>query len=272
MEQMEVKDIQNVTLDILKDVHSFCVNNGIHYTLFGGTLIGAIRHNGFIPWDDDVDIAMPRPDYERFIQLYHSDNGYLLVARELQGKDVFLPYARVCELSKTYVDTSKYPWSSFKTGIWIDIFPLDGMPDDYVLSQQITQKANRLFQITCKARGMLSVLNRNSAGLAFFLKKTLCRFAFPFFARWDDLIKFCKQYDFNQSPCYSNLSFGGYGFKEYCSKDVLNDYILHPFEDCLFYVMQGYDKALSIKYGDYMTLPPKEKRIGSHGYDYYWNN
>lgn len=267
--RMTVNDIQTISLGILKDVHSFCVQNGLRYTLFGGTLIGAVRHNGFIPWDDDVDIAMPRPDYERFLSSYESMNGYQLIAREVQGRDVFLPYARVCDTQRTFVDTKKYLWSSFTTGVWIDVFPLDGMPSDFSIAKRITNRANRLFDITCKARGMLSVINKEKSNDACF-KRIVCKIAFPFFNRWDDLIRLCKGIDFNQADYYSNLSFGGYGIKEYCTKRVLNEFILHRFEDSEFYIMKGYDKALTVKYGEYMTPPPLSKRRGTHGYDYYW--
>ena len=70
MKEMTIQEIQQVTLEILKDVHEFCVDNNIRYSLSGGTLLGAIRHNGFIPWDDDADIQLPRPDYDRFIRTY----------------------------------------------------------------------------------------------------------------------------------------------------------------------------------------------------------
>lgn len=269
MRTMSCHDIQTVSLDILKDVHSFCEKNNVHYTLFGGTLIGAVRHNGFIPWDDDVDIAMPRPDYERFIHSYKSDNGFLLLCREIQRKDVFLPYARICDTRNSFVDTRKYLWSNYTTGVWIDVFPLDGMPDDRRLAQRITDNANRIFDVTCKARGMLTLINREKGKMMSF-KKLLCQIAFPFFNRWDNLIRLCKRIDFDTAECYSNLSFGGYGIREYCSKEVLNEFILHKFETCELYIMKGYDKALTEKYGDYMTPPPVSERKGTHGYDYFW--
>ena len=78
MQELTLKELQQVSLDIIKDVHSFCVNNNITYSIAYGTLIGALRHKGFIPWDDDVDIVMPRPDFERFCREYRSDKLRLI--------------------------------------------------------------------------------------------------------------------------------------------------------------------------------------------------
>lgn len=269
MNKMNSKDIHKISLEILKDVHEFCIEHSINYTLFGGTLIGAVRHNGFIPWDDDVDIAMPRPDYDKFVKGYNSRNGFELFARERQRDNVFLAYARVCDLKKTFVDTAKYPWSKYQTGVWIDVFPLDGMPNDVTLAKQRTRKANRLYRLTSRARSIMATTNIKG-GLIRCSKNLVWRLILPYYKKWDKLIRVCKEVSFETSDYYANLSFGGYGFKEYCTKEVIEHYVAHRFEDCEFFIMQGYDLALSSKYGDYMTPPSLEQRVGSHDYDYYW--
>ena len=100
--QLTLRDVQMVSLEILLDVHEFCMKNGIRYFMSGGTLLGAVRHKGFIPWDDDVDIFMLRPDYDRFVASYHSDR-YVLLTME-NDKDYFLPYAHVADMERTVIE------------------------------------------------------------------------------------------------------------------------------------------------------------------------
>ena len=271
MREMTLKDIQQVSLDILKDVHDFCVKNGIKYTLQGGTLLGAVRHHGFIPWDDDIDIAMPRSDYDRFIRSYKSDKGFRLLSRELKD-DVYIPYSRVCEMEKTYVDASVVPWTSGKTGVWIDVFPLDGISRSYKKSLKIIRIARFYWyqeNIQRTAMVPISSIPNLKKRIRQIVKKILV-----LFCRKDALdrhIKICKSIKFENAEFYCNLAFLRYGIRERHRKKVIDSLILTPFEGDLFYIMAGYDEALHEKYGDYMELPPFEERIQGHDMNiYYW--
>ena len=272
MKEMTLKDIQQVSLAILKDVHEFCVRNDIKYTLFAGTLIGAVRHHGFIPWDDDLDIAMPRPDYDRFVQTYRSSNGYKLMFRNGHENDVALAYARLCDMENTYVDTSAFFWTSERVGIWIDIFPLDGMPSDRTLAEQRTEEIFRHWKKGMVIRDCLRPLSFDR-GLHAFLGQVKNKYLHRHRLNriCDQHIALCREIPFESAEYYSNISWPGFKMREYYRKDALSSYILMPFEDAEFYVMQGYDGALRSKYGDYMQLPPVEERETRHQFNkYYW--
>lgn len=272
MKEMTLKDVQSVSIDILQDVHDFCEVNKIKYTLFGGTLIGAIRHKGFVPWDDDVDIAMPRPDYERFIHTYRSSKGYKVFARELEGSDCVRPFGRVCEMNRTFVDDKFFPWTKTKKGVWIDVFPLDGADDDfndYVKRIHKMHNVWRLTQYRCVKHLPFSFCKNPKSKVALFVKKILS-YVIPE-GVVDKYISLCKELSWEKSQYYSNYTTLKYGLKERCKKSVFEETVLLPFEDRQFRVMKGYDYALSEKYGDYMKLPPIEKQVGDHGFNqYYW--
>ena len=141
--QLGLKDIQRVSLDILKDVHAFCISNGINYSLAYGTMLGAVRHKGFIPWDDDIDIIMPRPDYERFKKSFKSSKGNVLVTED----ESYIAFSRVCDTQRTMTGKSLWPWSKKELGLWIDIFPLDAVEND---KQKFHDKIQRLESLSTK--------------------------------------------------------------------------------------------------------------------------
>ena len=146
--QLGLKDIQRVSLDILKDVHAFCISNGINYSLAYGTMLGAVRHKGFIPWDDDIDIIMPRPDYERFKKSFKSSKGNVLVTED----ESYIAFSRVCDTQRTMTGKSLWPWSKKELGLWIDIFPLDAVENDKQMFHDKIQRLESLSTKQIKAR------------------------------------------------------------------------------------------------------------------------
>lgn len=271
MKEMSTLEIQQVGLSILKDVHDFCVENGIKYTLQGGSLIGAIRHKGFIPWDDDVDLAMPRPDYERFIATYKSKHGYELFSRE-KDKDVYISFTRICEMKDTYVSDFMSPWSKYKTGVWIDIFPLDGAEDDFKECKSRVDRMKRVWLMGTMLRHSHASI-ASQTGLKNKIKQIGRKFLSLFVTQsvFDKHIAMCRQLDWDKQTYYSNFAFMGYGIRERHRKQVLDEVVLAPFEDDQFFIMKGYDEALTEKYGNYMELPPLDKRQCGHSFNkYYW--
>lgn len=127
MDILSVQEIQGVLLRIMKYIHAFCAENDILYSLDGGTLIGAIRHKGFIPWDDDIDIAMPRPYYEKFVKTFRDSEEYKLFAPERRNS--YINYARVCDVKNT-IGHFRTPWTQEDVGVWVDVFPIDGEAED----------------------------------------------------------------------------------------------------------------------------------------------
>lgn len=271
---MTLKEIQLICLDILKDVDRFCRANGIRYTLQGGSLIGAIRHKGFIPWDDDIDIAMPRPDYMKFIETYNSPKGYRLFSRNKKGleKTVYLPFTRVCEMKKTFADDSQWKWNEEECGVWIDVFPLDGAEnniEECIRRLKKMKKSNWLEYVfrtsKCKFSSAIGLVEK----LKLACKKIIIAFL-PFDPFYHHL-KALLSVEYDSSDYYGNFAYMGYGIKERHHKRVLEEIIDVDFEDSKFCAMKGYDEALKEKYGDYMQLPPIQRRTPGHqNCKFYW--
>ncbi len=260
-----------MSLEILKDVHRFCVENSIKYSLLDGSMLGAIRHKGFIPWDDDVDIIMPRPDYERFCKTYKSDS-YRVKCRD-NDKTCNIAFARVYDRKKTLMKSTR-PWCRGRVGVWIDIFPADGALDDVEQHEAYYTENRNAWLETCRLRIFKSqrylkdeplIVNMKRYVLAARCSGSIDKLILKMIQR-GRAIPFGSTHYWTQIMCMGDNS------KEHNRMETFAECSLMPFEDTEVYVMNGYDEVLRGKYNDYMQLPPVEKRVG-HGSSYihfYW--
>ncbi len=259
MEELTLKELQEASLGLLLDVHKFCVKNNINYSIDYGTLIGALRHKGFIPWDDDVDIVMPRPDYELFCKEYRSLDYKLIY----YGNDptALAAFARVVDCKKTHYETER-PWTKQESGVWIDIFPIDGVETDQKLYAKRYNKLKNMCEVAYKFRRQNHHIKDEDSLWSKF--KTLIAPILGFGGKVPmGIIK-------KMVNIMSIVPYGSTPFVGQCSclddgpiqfpKDDFKDYVLLPFEQYEFYAMSGYDHHLKQLYGDYMQLPPEDKR------------
>ncbi len=258
--RLQLNDIQKESLAILLDVNEFCVMHDIKYSLAYGSLLGAIRHKGFIPWDDDVDIVMPRNDFERFCKEYKSINGYKVLSPN--SPDSLITFGRVYDNQKTRCETTA-PWSTFSTGIWIDVFPLDGVEDN------INEFETRVKSLHYTAKRL--VMSRTSLE-GFWSTKTIRRKCTWIIKRLLTLgvcvdglkqryLKEIKKYDLEACNYFGQLGcYDGNTIKEHNPKEDFVHCVEVEFEGYKFLAMNGYDAVLQRYYGDYMKLPPVSQR------------
>ena len=256
--QIATKTLQAKLLSMLKQFHDVCVENGLTYYMVGGTLLGAVRHQGFIPWDDDVDVAMPRADYNK---LKVKASSLLPINLEIKFYENTpnspMHYVKLIDKGTTLIE-NKY--RNYYEGVYIDVFPLDGAPSNLSLLKKTQRKAGRyqsLIMNHCYTDGRSGI--RKIYGL---------------FAKMLDLNKLhnnlekhLSKYSFDTSELVGNY-LGSYGIREFVPKEYFGSPRLYAFEDAQLYGPENYDAYLKNIYGDYMKLPPEEKRINTHQYYY----
>ena len=273
MKPMTLEEVHSVLYDILVDIHEFCVDNNIKYSLAGGTLLGAIRHNGFIPWDDDIDIQLSRPEYEKFIHSYKSKKGYQLFSREIEGnEDVGIAFTRICEMERTHVDTGCIPWKNRSTGLWVDVVPIDGAPSNKFLAKMKISMMYFLWRITLLIRYARynNVKDESSytQKIKLLMKKIFAKILPKEMVQI--YIFLCQQNNFENSTMIANYSTMQNKFREWQPQCTMLDFVLHKFEDGVFFIMKDYNTSLSSLYGDYMQIPPKEKQIANELTSFFW--
>lgn len=256
---LSTEELHSALLTILVEFDRICRKHDLKYSLCYGTLLGAVRHKGFIPWDDDVDVIMPRPDYEKFYLLAHQGElSEHFMLSEDRGKKAFYPFCKL--LDDRYMIKS---WSHLEVPyLYVDIFPLDGASDD---PKELKKQFSRRFRynaISALARWAVPDRKRylllRLLGLPFYLFGTL--YGNPRAAR--NANKYALMYDYDKHERCGNFAFGESQWV--FQKDKLFTVEEMPFEDKKFLCMKSYDEFLTMIYGNYMKLPPLDKQI-THG-------
>ena len=261
-------ELKAIELGIMKEIDSFCRERNIRYYLFHGTLLGCIRHHGFIPWDDDIDIAMPRPDFDRFVSSFSS--GFCKMRRPGDSRYSY-PFAKVYDARTKLVENLI---SKDDIGVYVDVFPLDGLPED---PEQQARHCQKIFFWKDMIRHKFSPMKRKRSPLRQLFLPMVKFLLSPISYQWicRRMERMSKEFDYASSPCFANLVWG-YHFRSGAKKwSIGKKEWLEPaqdgvFEGCKFLIPHDSDSVLQSDFGDYMQLPPIEKRVPQHDFEAFW--
>lgn len=264
LKEITLRESQLASLDILKKVIEICEKIDVQYWAIFGTLLGAVRHNGFIPWDDDLDIAMKSDDYDKFISYFESnrDEFYPLVIHNKSAiGNCFYNITRICD-ERYILEFDEY---NYQSGIFIDLYPFEGMGREDMIpfwqkrfKKMLRYKKN--INMNCSksifyGNGILHKL-LNLPGLAYAKIKGSRYF-------WEKLDSYPK---FK----WESSSFVGVPrWENYIYRNYYYGFIEKEFEDIMIWIPKAYNEILEESYGDYMKYPPENERFPHHGYKAY---
>lgn len=254
----DIQELRQIQMGILDEVHRFCEQHGLRYFLSSGTLIGAVRHKGYIPWDDDIDIYMPRQDYEQFLTSFSDTKGIYRAINPQTEPHYYYTFAKVVDQRTKMVEKET---EGYEIGVYMDIFPVDYVTDDLQERERIFKQKKLLYKIRrCK----ISNNNPLYSKLAYFIYKHWPLSVHQTEQRIRRLIVLDTP---TQTVC--NMTEAGPSIKGCFPAEDIATAVDIEFEGRMYKTMVGYKDYLQRTYGNYMTLPPVEQRV-THHFEAYW--
>ena len=264
MRDINLEEHKKIQLNILLDFSNFCDEHGLKYFLAFGSLLGAVRHKGFIPWDDDIDIMMPKEDYDELISLFNyyiTNKNIRLVHPYEEGS--YLSYVKIIDTSTRKIEQGINYKKCQYLGVDIDIFPLTGQPDSLKDFEKWRLKLDKLYK---KAFFKVNLLFNKRVKSA--IKTIIINFFAPFSRntylkkaeRLHDMYPYSKSTYVGCQEMYPSMKTDRY------NKKWLDDFVYLDFEGYKFKAPLEYHKVLEALYGDYMTPPPLEQQVSHHSY------
>lgn len=257
----DIKLLHEILIKITSEIDRICRKNNIKYTLFAGSLLGAVRHHGFIPWDDDMDIAMLRADYDRFIEKCKTELGkeFRLVSID-NNPDYSYGFLKIT-MKGTKVKETLVNKPRAYDEIWVDVFPYDNVPSKPL--KQFKQRSLNYMCIKLLEEKYDGIIKENKTR---FLKKIF--FGVLHMLNWFVPDTYIKKFMESNSKKYNNYKTSlvscfhtSYGYKkETIKRKVFDNYANYKFDNKMFMGIKNYDYYLAKIYGNYMKLPPVEKR------------
>lgn len=267
MTELSLDELKNIEIDLLSKIDEFCREHEITYFIYAGTLLGAVRHGGFIPWDDDIDIAMPRKDYERFKNII-SENECSFNFELFEKNEKFpYPYGKICDKRTILIENNSI---GKPLGVYIDVFPLDKLPS---IAKKALLHVKRChlytwFYMMASEKKFKRAKTKKARIIKVFCYPFAKFFGYKYWIK--KLNKKAQRYKETDTQYISNI-FSPDGI--YVLKSAwFNEVVRMPFENLMVNAPIGYKEFLTTRYGDYMSLPPIEKRVAHHDFTAYMIN